>query len=347
MNRSISRIIGHILRPKLCSYYSSITSNQSSQDRLQPRGKPPDQLLDPFSLVDGNDERISIYLHELGPPAKKGFNFAAYVNSAKSLQELVKLGVSLYDIENTNKTAAQKLLKLDFERDCLPHIKFLVDHGIKERNLGRFISEYPDIFGKSLDELTEVINYLKSVGFTDKHISRALDRSANLLKYNPKTIDFKLGEFQIEFNVPAEDLVKIVASYPQMLSFPKEQFRSIKFVIDEEFGFKLKEIQEILSGQPKILGFTRFTLIERLELVHNVIGLSHSTIVKFPKLITGPKLDITHRHEYLKKLNRNQYDPSKPLYVPPFALYKPSDLEFCLKYSKTSLKDYKLFLKSC
>lgn len=307
-----------------------------------------DQLLDPYSNVTHDKCTIqNQYLYNLAPPPKRAYNFAAFINHSDTLKELVKLGVSLYDIENTNQAAAERLLKLDFMNDCMPYINLLLKNGLKATNIGRFISEYPDLFSQPMDRLEEVIRYLKFQGFSKKHIASALNRSSQILRYDVKRIDYKLGEFQIEFKMRPKDVIRIVSIYPELISLPKEQYRVIKFVVTEEFGFKMNEIHEILINQPKILGLTRFALIERLELIHNVIGLDHSTIVKIPKLITGPKLDITHRHEYLKKLNRNQYDPSKPLYVPPFALYNCSDLEFCQRYSKTSLDDYRSFLKSC
>lgn len=348
MSLAINTLVCSLFKPRLCSLYrlsGRTLSNRSPE--LLPKTyqyEPSPTELNPFSPVTVENKE---FLNELTPAIKRSYNFAAYIRDSITLQELVKLGVSLYDIENTNNEAARHILKLDFQNDCVPYIKFLVDHGLKERNLGRFISEFPDIFREPLEELEYKIKYYRSKNFSDKLVAKSLNRSSHFISHPLKTIDFKLGQFQIEFNLKANDLRDIISWYPELIAFDKEQFTVIKFSLVEDFGFGEAEIHEILKNQPKLLGFTRFCLIERLELIHNVIGLSHSTIVKFPKLITGPKLDITHRHEYLKKLNRNQYDPSKPLYVPPSALYKPRDLEFCLRYSKTSVEDYILFLKSC
>lgn len=319
---------------------------QSDATQLVPvedHDTPTETKLDPFSPVKQSHK---LYLENLNPPLKRAFNLAAYVNQSKTLQELVKLGVSLYDIENTNKNMAADLVKLDFDRDCADHIKFLVDNGLKPQNLGRFISEYPTIFKEYIDDLQARINYLESKKFSKRLIERALNRSSRIIAYKTKTIDYKLGELQIEFSLPATILREMVALYPPIISLPVEQYKLINFTLTDEFGFNIDEIHSILKSQPKVLEITRPDLIDRLDLLHNTMELKHRVITRFPKIITGPIIDIRHRFEYLKALKRNQFNPQEPLFVPPTAFYKISDEDFCSKYAKTNLEDYKLFLKT-
>lgn len=298
--------------------------------------------LNPFGKVDQN--QIS-FLEQLRPPTKRSFNLAAYVNESVTLQELIKLGVSLYDIENVNYDAAKKLVLLDFQRDCVPYIKFLVDNGLKERNLGRFISEFPSIFQQHLDDLQTRINYYESKGFSKKLIATALNKSSRFIVHETKYIDHKLGRLQVTFCLSADRIRTMVSSHPEIISLPPEQYELVNFCMHEEFGFNSYEMRRILCKQPQVLDIIRPVLIERLELIHNTIGLSHRTIAKFPRLITGPRMDIKYRAAYLSKLKRDQYNPELPLYVPPSALYQDSDCKFCKKYAKTSMEDYKLFIK--
>lgn len=332
------------LPPINCYYpairlYPTVSSSQNQPDEFITKKCERDPFK-PVSLTD------KTFLRELEPPLKKSFNLASFVNSSVTLQKLLSLGVSLFDIENTNSEAAILITKLDFEKDCLPRINFLVENGLKKENLGRFLSEYPLIFSEDLENLQIRINYLESRGFSRSMITKALNRSSHIISHKTKTTDFKLGQVQVEFNLTNAQLRSIVIAYPAIISLPKEQFIQVKFVLSEEFGFKQQEIVELILAQPKLLEFTRFSLVERLEFIHNCMGLSHTNIVRFPKLITSPLVEIRHRHLYLEKLNRNQYDPTKPLYVPVHTLYMTSDMEFCLKYAKTSLRDYKLFVKS-
>lgn len=322
---------------------SSRQTAEQPPSALEEDVKVDDLVLNPFSKVNQANKQ---FLEELRPPAKRSFNLAAFVNNSNTLQELLKLGVSLYDIENSNTNAAALLLKLDFEKDCIAYIKFLVDNGVKEKNLGRFITEFPMIFSQHMDDLQTRVNYLESKGFSSVMIAKALNKSAVLLANKTKTLDYKLGELKIEFRLPAAILRTIIVNHPTVISHPNEQYKLINFTLNEEFGFETNEIHKILEKQPTVIDFMRPSLIARLDLIHNTIGLGHKTIAKFPKLITGPILDIEYRFKYLQKLKRDQFNPTKPLYVPPFALYNKSDDFFCTNYAKTSLEDYKLFLKT-
>lgn len=223
-----------------CHHHASISFRRA--------GSWPDQDLD----------KKCPFIDQIVPATKRSYNFAAYVNQSETLQQLIRLGVSLYDIESTNQDAARHILRLDFERDCAPYVKFLVDNGLKERNLGRFISEYPDIFKEPLDELTYRIDYYKFKKFSNRLITKAINRSAHILSHPVKNIDFKLGQFQIHFNLPANDLREIVAVYPQLIAHRKEQFTVVKFSLTEEFGFRRREIHKLLVAQPKLLGLTRY-----------------------------------------------------------------------------------------
>jgi len=337
-------LIHDLLRPlvALCPRKTSIRY-QSHQTQLVEENRGNYSKLDPFAPANSNQE----YLADLSVPLKRSFNLAAYVNRSRTLQELLKIGVSLYDIEHHDSQAAKNLILLDFERDCVPHIKFLVDNGLKSSALGRFISEFPNIFNEHLDDLQIRINYLESKGFTKSMIARALNNSHHIIAHRTKTLDFKLGELQIEFSLTAKVLREMVVKHPDIVAIPCTQYKLINFTLTEEFGFDTSEIHMILRAQPQIIDIVRPILIDRLDLIHNSIGLSHETIAKFPELITGPIMNIRHRAKYLRKLKRNQFNPNLPLYVPPPALCRGSDEEFCSKYCKTSLEDYKLFLRSC
>lgn len=80
--------------------------------------------------------------------------------------------------------------------------------------------------------------------------------------------------------------------------------------------------------------------------VHNQMGIPHDLIVKFPSILNCRKRPIIERNLYLKFLNRAQYDPKIPLYVPLSAFYSIDDSRFCFKYAKTSVNDYNVFLKT-
>lgn len=315
-------------------------SLKSSHDELE---EYVEVKKNPFSPVTSDHKS---FLEELRPPVKRSFNLAAHVNQSKSLQKLVSLGVSLYDVENVYPSVVTTIMSLDFDKDCMPAIRFLLENGVKDDRLGYLISDNPLIFFKSLDELQCDIDYLKSKNFTKKLLAQLLNNSTRILTMSPVELDNKLGVLQIEFNMIAQDLRKMLANRPTILLPTTMHYKVTKITLKEEFGFEEGEMRYILLKQPSILELHRSTLIERLDLLHNTIGLSHETIARTPKLITAPRLDVEYRALYLKKLKRDQFDSKQPLYVPPEALFQPSDEEFCSKYAKTDVNDYKLFIKS-
>lgn len=323
-------------------YFQNASSLELSNDRS---ADAPAELshLDPFATVNPNHKA---FLDELRVPQKRSFNLASYVNESKTLRDIFKIGVSLYDIERTKIDVAERFKHLEFERDCAPKIRFLVDHGLKPKNLGRFITEYPEIFFEDIENLQARVNLLVHKGFTKPLIIRALNRSAHILSHKTKYTDHKLGLLQVELNLKASTVINMVSKHPELIGIPASYYKTTNFTLSEEFGFQRHEIVKLLEVQPNIIDLSKNALFRRLDLIHNTIGLSHSMIVKFPKLITGPIIEIENRFRYLQKLKRNQFDPAKPLYVPPSALYNPNDENFCLNFAKTSLDDYILFIKS-
>lgn len=76
------------------------------------------------------------------------------------------------------------------------------------------------------------------------------------------------------------------------------------------------------------------------------MGLSHTFICTEPKILICRKSRLERRHKVLVELKRNQYDPTKPLYVSLFDLISGTDIDFCEKIAKIPIKIYNDFLKS-
>ncbi|KAG9509757.1 Transcription termination factor 3, mitochondrial [Fragariocoptes setiger] len=324
---------------------SLIKNNTRStlSERLNHRNHQPNQLEIPEHITN---PQSADFLESLRPPMGRSFNLAAYVNHSDTLKALVALRVSLYDIEKIGMSNAQYILGLDFQKDCIKHIQFLVDNGLKPDNLGRFITENPLIFSVSLEDLEIRLNYLQSKGFTPKMIAVILNKSPLFLTMNTKTIDHKLALLKLEFGLRDDKLRHMVVRDPYCVLQPHGQYIVTKFALLEEFGFRKCEIHRILPRVPEILEIPRWALHKTFSLLHQEIGLSHEMISRFPKLFVSPRNDMQSRFRFLKKLNRHQFDPQQPLYVPPSALYELDDEEFCEKYAKTSYENYRAFLKT-
>ncbi|KAK8735463.1 hypothetical protein OTU49_005404 [Cherax quadricarinatus] len=123
-------------------------------------------------------------------------------------------------------------------------------------------------------------------------------------------------------------------------------FQRTSFAIEEEMGFSPSEMKSLLLSQPKIWRANGVSLLRRFEIAHNQIGLSHSQIVQFPQILMSRDFRIKQRHDYLKLIGRDQYDPLKPNYVSPSALVSSDDVEFCTTIAKTSVQNFNDFLKT-
>jgi hypothetical protein len=74
--------------------------------------------------------------------------------------------------------------------------------------------------------------------------------------------------------------------------------------------------------------------------------LTHDQIATYPPILQCPLILIKSRYTYLKHLNRLQFDPTLPNFVSLKSLCEPFDSKFCKNTAKTSLNEYKIFLKS-
>lgn len=142
------------------------------------------QLMDTRSLpnadfVDSEHKKVSVLdeckedIEHVAPYLKPTFNFAAYVNKSETLQQLVKLGVNLHQIEKT-VDGVPFIMKLDFEKDIKHHIQFLCDCGVDLEAVAEIFSSNPFILKEDLDVR---INYLESKRFNKQMITRILSKN--------------------------------------------------------------------------------------------------------------------------------------------------------------------------
>lgn len=87
-------------------------------------------------------------------------------------------------------------------------------------------------------------------------------------------------------------------------------------------------------------------IVEVFDYAHNTMKLSHDIICQKPKILNCRLFRLRTRHMYLEKLGKNQYDPTKPLYISPEALIVGTDAEFCVNVAKTTVDTYNLFQKT-
>ena len=128
----------------------SVTYGQTSS-HLRDLDLNDKELIELFGeqKIDALAEPNTEILDQISPTIPLSFNLAAFANKSETIQMLIKLGVDLAYIEKRFTETAEWLLKLDFETDVKPYIRFLVDNGVKPTDLGYFITKNPWIFGQN------------------------------------------------------------------------------------------------------------------------------------------------------------------------------------------------------
>lgn len=281
----------------------------------------------------------------ISPALRPTFNLAAYVNESYSLQQLVKLGVELYKFDSKPEVM-ETILKLDFERDMKPYVRFVHDCGVPVEELGKFFSKNPMIFTEHLDDLMTRVNYLESKKFNKEMITTIIRKHPNWLSHSTVDIDKSLGFFQNKFCLSGDDIRCIVTKQPKLITWSKSSVNLIMFSLNEEMGFNRSQRKRLLIIHPRLYTMSKNHLLDRFNYIHNTMEISHDRIVLEPQVMSSRLFRIKQRHEYLKYLNRAQYDPKLPNYISILKLVTGNDSEFCMNIAKTSVEMFNSYLKT-
>lgn len=284
-------------------------------------------------------------LSHIGPYLTGTYNFAKFANNSHTIQQLVKLGVELYKIES-DREVLEMFLKLDFERDMKPYIQFLYDCGVSSENLGFFITRFPKIFKEDIDDLHTRIRYLRAHDFNVIMIQTIVNKHPPWLAFKTQEIDHRLGYFQNNFKLNGSQVRSLAVKCPKLITYDMKRIRHSSFAVKEEMGFTELEIHRILHKAPRVLIRARTEVVKTFDYLHNYMNLSHDIISREPTILLCRKRRLEVRHRFLVELKKDQYDPTKPLYVSPLCLVRGTDNEFCEKVAKASIHTYNDFLRT-
>ncbi|XP_003707762.1 mitochondrial transcription termination factor 3 [Megachile rotundata] len=324
----------------------SIKNNAHSIDILNPdTSKLSDALEDIDIKLPGPLDPCDEDLSHIGPNITPTYNFAKFADKSNTLQQLVKLGVELYKLER-DRDVVEMFLSLDFDKDIKPYIQFLHDCGVSPENLGYFITRNPKIFKEDMDDLHTRIRYLRAHKFTPEKISLIINKHPPWLSFTTKDIDYRLGHFQSAYKLTGSEIRHLATKCPKLITYDMRRIRVSSFAIKEEMGFNLVETQNILLQAPRVWIRAKSKVLKTFIYANNIMKLSHAIISSQPHILLCRKLRLQQRHEFLVQLQRNQYDPSKPLYVSPMSLITGSDIDFCKNVAHASIDTYNLFLKN-
>lgn len=165
-----------VLKNGMCSKVSILSTVIENKVATSANSDQTEDWTDELQELDNRsvlEKPISKDLYtSVTPSLQPTFNLAAYVNNSETLQQLIKLGVDLNQIER-RKGLAQFVLKLDFKKDIQQHIRFLHDIcGVPAEAFGSVLTKNPLIFKENLLDLDTRVNYLKSKFFKPLEIAR-------------------------------------------------------------------------------------------------------------------------------------------------------------------------------
>ncbi|XP_063246697.1 transcription termination factor 3, mitochondrial [Prinia subflava] len=300
---------------------------------------PPSSALEVIS----EEEAVQIIAEPLLPIQSS--TLRDYVDHSETLEKLVHLGVDLSQVEKRQK-AGQLLLTLDFEKDVKKILLFLKDVGIEDNQLGSFLTKNPYILGEDLEALETRVAYLKSKKFGQSEIAQMVSRAPYLLLFSVERLDNRLGFFKNELGLSVKKTKDLVIRLPRLLTGKLEPVKENLQVCQIELGFQPNEIQQIVYKTPKILTASKKRLKQTFDYLHNIMGIPHHMLTRFPQVFNTKLLRIRERHMFLAFLGRAQYDPAQPSYIPLDQLVSLPDEVFCTEIAKASMQDFENFLKT-
>uniref|UniRef100_A0A8C8RWZ9 Transcription termination factor 3, mitochondrial n=1 Tax=Pelusios castaneus TaxID=367368 RepID=A0A8C8RWZ9_9SAUR len=299
----------------------------------------------PLSALEeiSEEEAVQIVAEPLLPLSS--FTLEDYVDRSETLSKLVLLGVDLSKMKKRPE-AAQLLLRLDFEKDITKIILFLKDVGLEDNQLGPLLTKNPYILAKDTEVLETRVAYLKSKKFGKEEVARMVSKAPFLLSFSVERLDNRLGFLQKELGLNVQKTRDLVVRLPRLLTGSLEPIKENYKVCQLELGFRHNEIQHIVSKVPRILTANKRKLTETFDYLHNVMGITHHLLLKFPQVLNSKVLKVKERHMFLTFLGRAQYDPKQPSYISLDKLVSVPDEVFCTEIAKASVQDFEKFLKT-
>ena len=219
-------------------------------------------------------------------PALRPFTFdlAYLINESATLKRFVNMGVDVYRW-NQPIDKGKYVLTLDFERDCLQHLAFLNELGIKNKQLAEFLTFNPWIFKESLEDLRVRIDYLSSKGFSSEDLQEICTRAPYLLNLSTKTIDTKLNWFQKKFHLSEIQSKDFVLRAPKLLTLPLKGISDTYFNMNQQLAFEHEELHQIFHVYPKLFIYD-YKLIElNFDFLFNEMQMPRSSFVQYPPIL--------------------------------------------------------------
>ncbi|XP_019052635.1 PREDICTED: transcription termination factor MTERF8, chloroplastic-like isoform X2 [Nelumbo nucifera] len=243
-----------------CSWFHSVPSNFSNVWRLVSAFWLVSWNIYPFSISLLKMYRISqnrrtFYFHFLHNPFLKSLTTkiaAPAISLDPSLPFTVQYLVNTCLLSIESALSASKSIQLD-ERNTQKHdsvINFLKSHGFSDTHISKLITKRPSLLRCNLEgKFKPKIEYLLGFGFSSSTLADLLISNPNGLKSLDNVLKPNF-EVLLTFLKTKEDVIKTVKRYPWLLSFDLKRNMQPNVAILTSHGVHIAHISKLISSQP-------------------------------------------------------------------------------------------------
>lgn len=307
---------------------------------------------EPLELIDEEqnlteEEKLERKIRSLRPATRPlVYNLAYFANTSPLVQKLIEMGVAIREWDK-DPSIGSFILKLDFDKNIKPYLIFFHDIGLAPDTHAFVITKNPMIFKDPIETLQTRIEYMKSKKFDANSIVEIVTRAPRWLSLTVEELDTKLGWFQKEFQLNGQEVREMVLSQPKLITLPLKIPSDVRFILKDLLTFTPATIKSFLKQHPKLF-IKDFKKVEaNFIFLNQVAKLSHEEIASCPQVLTESLLTLKSRYAFLKQLDRLQFDPTKPNFVSLKCLTRArTDEDFCKHVAKSTVQEYKSFLKT-
>ncbi|XP_031496201.1 transcription termination factor MTERF2, chloroplastic-like [Nymphaea colorata] len=282
-------------------------------------------------------------------------NVVPVVNYLKSLRaspdDIDKIvssfpGVFFYDLEKDFKATVSQLENAGVKPSVMgklfrkhphllksrmnfgPKLKFLLELGLKNVDLGRVIFNAPQLLSLNIEEkILPTVKFLETIGVKGALLRKLLRLKPMVLAYSMETKLQPNIKFLHDLGIEHVRLGRLVARHPQLLtlSVEKNLEPTVRYLLN--LGFTQYEVMEMVLRLPSLLGFSISDVLEpKYNYATLVMGRSPQELVRFPQFFSySLEGRIVPRHVSLGNISC-RYSLS--------TIYGCKDSDFNLKLSK-------------
>uniref|UniRef100_A0A0K0FP68 LD27042p (inferred by orthology to a D. melanogaster protein) n=1 Tax=Strongyloides venezuelensis TaxID=75913 RepID=A0A0K0FP68_STRVS len=286
--------------------------------------------------------------HPLDPntclPPTYGRSLVAFVNYLPLLQNLVDIGVDLFEID-TNTSIGRHLVRLDWETNVLPKIQWLVEEvGVDVMALGDYLTRNPYFMLQDLNDMKVRVNYLLIKKFKKEEISKIVTENRYWINNNVEIIDRRLGWLQKTFKCKAVEIRNLIVKEPRVIMFGTGPIQRLTQILSER-RIMVYEQKKMLLNDPRVFMMDASHIQITLSYCIDQMKLETKQIVDNPLLLRCPISGLKRRHTLLKQLKLAQYNPNEENHIPLDLFIHPSDKVFAERACRVTIDVYNNFMK--